>query len=50
MIVHDETIDVTLLSLVNISRFFVGEDSNTNDISLHGATVKTSKQEFFEVI
>ena len=51
MIVYgDETIDVTLLSLVNISRFFVSEDSNTNDISLHGATVKTSKQQFFEVI
>merc|ERR1711871_798384 len=41
----DETIDVTLLSLVNISRFFLGEDSNTNDISLHGATVKTSKEQ-----
>ena len=51
MIVYgDETIDVTLLSLVNISRFFLGEDSNTNDISLHGATVKTSKEQFFEVI
>ena len=51
LVIHgDETIDASTLDLLNISRFFLGDDASRNDIALHGATGIPSKALTIEII